>query len=160
MLNKFLVESELGPIESVHKRTLTYRIIAIFTCSFLLLIAIPLNDPFGLKEGLICGLCAAVFLGIAFWFESLQLVVCKMGLAIGRNNKFKTIKWDAIQKLTIMYSMTESPQSIYSVILISKLGSQITFDMNWTNRKPLIAAIQMLDANEKIERFSIIKTGL
>lgn len=156
MLNKSLIEFELGPIVSIHKRTLTYRMIAVFVCAFLLLIAIGLNQPFGVKEGLACGLGALVFLGLAFWFESKELVVCKLGIAIGRKHKFKTIKYDLIKKLSIMYSLTKKPEAIYNVIVTTETGSQISFDMNWTNRKILLATIKNLQAIDTIECFSLI----
>lgn len=160
MLNKTSVEFELGPIVSIHKRTFTFRIIAILTCSFFLLIAIAINQPFGIEEAVVCGSCALSFLAIAFWIESEVLVVCKLGLAVVRNQKFRAIKWDAINKLLIEYSYSENLNAISKVTLSPKLGKVISFDMNWANRMPLIEAIRVLNENEKIERYSIVKFGV
>ena len=158
MLNKTLVEFELGQIVSVHRRTLTYRIIAILLCTFFLLIAIALNQPFGIKEGVICGPCAFGLLAIAFRIESKELVICKLGLAIGRNQKINTIKWDVINKLTIEYSYSKNLNTIFKVTLTPILGKEVSFDMNWKNRKPLIEVIGKLNEDERINRYSIVKT--
>jgi hypothetical protein len=59
-----------------------------------------------------------------------------------------------------MYSLSKKPEAIYNVIVTTETGSQISFDMNWTNRKILLATIKNLEALDTIECFSIINEGL
>ncbi len=127
---------ELGPLVTVHRHTLLYRVIAVIVALGLLLLC-ALGFVHGARiVSLACSAAVLAAVTRFIWQQSRErLQFHRDGICLASGTKQTSIPWADLAKADISFAYAGNPPGFFEAELTGRSGQRIVLRANWSNRE-------------------------